>query len=69
MNNEVLELECRLRFIDLCASNMMSDAPTGMDLFIEGFWAAADAMRHPRDSAELQTLLSLARARAEGLIK
>lgn len=69
MTDEALELECRLRFIDLCAGNLLCKPPTGVDLFIEGFWAAVDALRNPRDDSAIESLIALAKARAEGLIK
>lgn len=69
MTDETLELECRLRFLNLCVRNLHGTPPTDIDLFIAGFWAAVEALRNPRDASELQTLTSLAQARAEGLIK
>lgn len=69
MNDDELEIECRLRFIELCASNLLCAPPSGVDLYIEGFWAGVEALRQPRDTEQLQALASLAQARAEGLIK
>lgn len=54
---EALELECRLRFIELCAANTDEPAPTNVDLYVEGFWAGVEAQRAPRSVAALQSAI------------
>ena len=69
VTDDVLELECQLRFIGLCEANKDRPAPTGMDLYIEGFWACAEAMVQPRELGVLEAEIALRRARAAGLVR
>lgn len=59
---DALELECRLRFIDLCAANLGRSAPTDLDLYVEGFWAGVEASRRPRTVAVLEAAIGARRA-------
>lgn len=54
---EALELECRLRFIELCTANTEEPTPTDLDLYVEGFWAGVEAQRAPRPVAALQSAI------------
>jgi len=64
---EALALECQLRFIELCMANTEQPAPSGLDLYVEGFWAAVDAMRNPQSTDSLEDAMK--QAQADGLIR
>jgi hypothetical protein len=64
LDDETLRAECRLRLIALCRENQGERAPTGIDLFVEGFWAAVDAMRNPSSSDDV----AMQQAIADGLV-
>lgn len=66
LDDEALQAECRLRLIALCQENLGERAPTGIDLFVEGFWAAVDAMREPQSSGTLSAAMK--QAIADGLV-
>lgn len=67
LDDEALRAECRLRLIALCQENLGERAPTGVDLFVEGFWAAVDAMRNPQSSDSLESAMQ--QAQADGLVR
>lgn len=54
---DALELECLLRFIELCTANIDQSPPTNVDLYVEGFWACVEALKCPRTVAELQVAI------------
>jgi len=66
-DDEALQAECRLRLIALCKANVGERAPTGIDLYVEGFWAAVDAMRNPQSTDSLEGAMK--QAQADGLIR
>lgn len=66
LDDEALQAECRLRLIALCRANEGERAPTGVDLFVEGFWAAVDAMRNPQSESTLDAAMQ--QALADGLV-
>jgi hypothetical protein len=66
LDDEALQAECRLRLIELCRKNLGERAPTGVDLFVEGFWAAVDAMREPQGTSTLDAAMK--QAIADGLV-
>jgi hypothetical protein len=66
LDDESLQAECRLRLIALCRENIGERAPTGVDLFVEGFWAAVDAMRDPQGTRMLDAAMK--QAIADGLV-
>ena len=61
MNRDVLELECQLRLIDLCKANVGQPPPEPLDLYVEGFWAALQAISNPRSAESLQLAIEAAR--------
>lgn len=65
----VLELECELRFIELCMANLGRPPPTSIELYDEGYWAGVEASHQSREQAVLEAAIGMARARAAGLIK
>lgn len=66
-DRELLELECRVRFVELAASQEPDDTP--LDLFADGFWECARALSKPRSFETLTGIIEMHRARAAGLIK
>ncbi len=69
VDQELLELECQLRFTALCVANLGKPPPRDIELYEEGFLAGVEAAQQPRDRAVLESAISVARARAAGLIK
>jgi len=58
--NQRLEAECQLRLVRFMDTYPRPD--NEIDMWIEGFWAAVEAMRHVRPIAEVQADIELRRA-------
>lgn len=67
MNDEILDLECQVRFIEAAAAHSPTDEV--VDLYIDGFWDGVRAAANPRSREQLERVLEFHRARAIGLIK
>ena len=54
---ELMQLECRLRLIEHIDATPPPAEP--LDLWVEGFWAAIEAISVPRTQTELETLIEM----------
>lgn len=56
----LLQLECRLRLIEHIDANPPPAEP--LDLWVEGFWAAIEAISVPRTQTQLELLIEMRQA-------